>query len=621
MLKKPLAVFLVLAFFAGLLAGCGGGTLTAATPAPEAAQDVSTPAPAAATEIPAPQEPEVDEDENYDTGDASLDNPLNADGIGEKELLVVSFGTSYNNSRRETIGAVEQAMIKAFPEYSVRRAFTSQIIIDHIQRRDGVKIDNLTEALDRAVANGVKELVVQPTHLMNGLEYNDIIEEVARYADSFESIRIGHQLLDTDTDFAIVALAIALPLIEEDDGETAFVFMGHGTEAESNAVYARMQGMFDEGEGNNVFIGTVEAKPGVDDVLAAVQAGSYKRVRLQPLMVVAGDHANNDMAGDEPDSWKSIFTKAGYEVECVLEGLGSNEIIQSLYVEHARNAIDEDYGTGDASLDDPRNADGIGENELLVVSFGTSYNDSRRETIGAIEQALEDAFPEYSLRRGFTSNIIIDHIQRRDGVKIDDINEALDRAVANGVKKLVVQPTHLMNGFEYNDLVDTVAMYADAFESVAIGRPILDTEADFRAVAQAITAATAEYDDGETAIVFMGHGTEAESNAVYAQMQQVLNGMGKTNYYIGTVEAKPSVEDVLEAVKAGNYKRVVLEPLMIVAGDHANNDMAGGEADSWDTLFREAGYEVIPVLRGLGSFTEIQTILAAHAQDAINSLK
>lgn len=281
---------------------------------------------------------------------------------------------------------------------------------------------------------------------------------------------------------------------------------------------------------------------------------------------------------------------------------------------------EENYGTGDASLDDPRNADGIGENELLVVSFGTSFNDSRRLTIGAIEQAMAEAFPEYDVRRGFTSQIIIDHVQRRDGEDIDNITEALDRAVANGVKTLIVQPTHLMAGFEYNDVVDEVAQYADAFDKIVIGRPILDTDADFAAVANIIVEATKQYDDGETAIVFMGHGTEAESNGVYKKMQTVLDGMGKTNYFIGTVEAEPSVEDVLAAVQAGNYKRVVLRPLMIVAGDHANNDMAGGEEDSWNTIFEDAGYEVECVLEGLGQLEAIQQLLVAHAQAAVDSI-
>ena len=282
---------------------------------------------------------------------------------------------------------------------------------------------------------------------------------------------------------------------------------------------------------------------------------------------------------------------------------------------------DENYETGDAALDNPRNQDGIGEKELLVVSFGTSYNDSRRLTVGGIEGALEAAFPDWSVRRGFTSQIIIDHVRSRDGELIDNVEEALDRAIENGVKTLVVQPTHLMDGFEYNDLADALAGYADAFERVALGAPLLATDDDFSRVADAIAEATKEYDDGETAICFMGHGTEAESNAVYAKMQQVLQDKGCTNVFIGTVEATPSVEDVLGMVQAGSYKRVVLEPLMIVAGDHANNDMAGDEEDSWKSVFAGAGYEVLCVLRGLGEMEAIQTLFVEHAQAAIDTLK
>ncbi len=279
---------------------------------------------------------------------------------------------------------------------------------------------------------------------------------------------------------------------------------------------------------------------------------------------------------------------------------------------------EENYQTGDASLDDPRNQDGIGESELLVVSFGTSFNDSRRLTIGAIENALETALPGYSVRRGFTSNIIIDHVRSRDGVQIDDVDAALKRAVDNGVKTLVVQPTHLMDGLEYHDLVDQVGQYADAFEKVCFGKPLLSSDEDFARVEKAIVDWTADYDDGKTAIVFMGHGTEADSNAVYKKLQDKLTADGHEHYYIGTVEATPSLEDVLADVKQGSYERVILEPLMVVAGDHANNDMAGDEADSWKSAFAAEGYEVECLLRGLGENPDIQKLYVEHAQAAID---
>ncbi len=277
----------------------------------------------------------------------------------------------------------------------------------------------------------------------------------------------------------------------------------------------------------------------------------------------------------------------------------------------------ENYETGDASLDDPLNQDGIGEKELLVVSFGTSFNDSRRLTVGAIEKALQEAYPDWSVRRAFTSQIIIDHLAKRDGEIIDNVHDALERAIRNGVKILVVQPTHLMDGFEYNDLKKELAAYADAFDQIVLGDALLTIDRDFDMVAEAIVEATAAYDDGETAVCFMGHGTEAASNGVYAKMQTVLSEAGCEHYYIGTVEAEPSVEDVLESVKAGSYKRAVLRPLMIVAGDHANNDMAGDEADSWKSVFEAAGYEVSCVVEGLGQLPAIRQLIVEHAGEAM----
>ena len=277
---------------------------------------------------------------------------------------------------------------------------------------------------------------------------------------------------------------------------------------------------------------------------------------------------------------------------------------------------EENYNTGDASMDNTRNQDEIGEKELLVVSFGTSYNDSRRLTVGAIENAIENAFPDYSVRRGFTT----DDVKKSDNVSIDNVTEALNRAVDNGVKTLVVQPTHLMNGLEYTDLVNELADNSDAFEQVAVGEPLLTSDDDFKAVISAITDATKEYDDGETAICFMGHGTEADSNAVYQKMQDMLKEEGFDNYYVGTVEATPSCEDVINQVKEGSYKKVVLEPLMIVAGDHANNDMAGDDDDSWKSQFEAAGYEVTCLVRGLGELEPIQQLFVQHAQAAVDSL-
>lgn len=267
--------------------------------------------------------------------------PTNTDAAVKPVMLVVSFGTSYNDSREITIGAIENALKTAFPAYEIRRAFTSQIIIDKLKERDNLAIDNVKEAMDRLVADGVKELVIQPTHVMPGFEYNDIKDEIKTYESKFDSIKFGKAMLETDADFdaMITALTKATESYKADD--TAIVFMGHGTEHEANNVYTKLQEKLNEKQIKNFFIGTVEAAPTLEDVVALCKQAGVKKVVLQPLMIVAGDHANNDMAGDEEDSWKTVFTNEGFEVECVIKGLGELPEIQQLIVEHAKATIGE----------------------------------------------------------------------------------------------------------------------------------------------------------------------------------------------------------------------------------------------------------------------------------------
>lgn len=303
---------------------------------------------------------------------------------------------------------------------------------------------------------------------------------------------------------------------------------------------------------------------------------------------------------------------------------------------------DPDYfgrDTGDASLDDPRNQDEIGENEILVVSFGTSFNDSRVADIKGIEDALQEAYPDWSVRRAFTAQIIINHVQARDGEYIDNMQQALDRAVANEVKNLVIQPTHLMHGAEYDEMVDTVNEYADQFESVQVAEPLLGEvgsdatviNEDKQAVAEAVTAAAvaeAGYDsldaakeDG-AAFVFLGHGTSHTAKVSYSQMQTQMTELGYDNVFIGTVEGEPeetACDAVIEAVSAAGYTKVILRPLMVVAGDHANNDMAGDDADSWKSMFTASGsFENVETqISGLGSIPEIQDLYIAHTAAVI----
>lgn len=438
MKKKTLAMFVALTLTSGLLAGCGNAekatTSTTTEAATETASAVET-SEAATTEVDdqaaadnvaalidaiyvqsrtdetdaqcaaakeawdalTDAQKELVEGENADpdyfgrdTGDASKDDPLNSDEIGENELLVVSFGTSFNDSRVEDIGGIEKALIEANPDWSVRRAFTAQIIINHVQARDGEKIDNVDQALDRAVANGVKNLVVQPTHLMHGAEYDELVEALDNYKDKFETVTVAEPLLGevgsdasvVNDDKAKVAEAITAEAVKtagfdslnaaKEDG-TAFVFMGHGTSHTAKVSYSQMATQMSELGYENVFIGTVEGEPeetACEAVIEAVKEAGYTKVVLRPLMVVAGDHANNDMAGDDEDSWKSMFNASGAfeSVDCQIAGLGGIEAIQQIYVDHTKAAMEE---LGDAAVLSTVSVDAT---ELADGTYSAKFN-------------------------------------------------------------------------------------------------------------------------------------------------------------------------------------------------------------------------------------------------------
>lgn len=304
---------------------------------------------------------------------------------------------------------------------------------------------------------------------------------------------------------------------------------------------------------------------------------------------------------------------------------------------------DPDYfgrDTGDASLDDTRNQDEIGENEILVVSFGTSFNDSRVADVKGIEDALQEAYPDWSVRRAFTAQIIINHVQAREGQCIDNMDQAMERAVANGVKNLIIQPTHLMHGAEYDELMEVVAAYEDQFETLKVAEPLLGEvgddatviNEDKKTVAEALTAEAvkdagyesldAAKEDG-VAFVFMGHGTSHAAKVSYSQMQTQMAELGYDNVFIGTVEGEPeetACEAVIEAASAAGYTKVVLRPLMVVAGDHANNDMAGEDEDSWLSMFNASGkFESVETqVIGLGEIEAIQQMYVEHTADAMN---
>ena len=256
----------------------------------------------------------------------------------KRAILVVSFGTSYSDTRELTIEATEEAFVKAYPDYDIFRAFTAQIIIDKLEERDGIEVDNMQEALERLRGQKYSEVIVQPTLIMNGAEYDEMVAAVEEYEEDFDKIVVGDALLTSHEDYEIVmdALKAQIGDLAEDE---AVVFMGHGTHHFADAAYSAMDLRFKNAGMDNVFVGTVEGYPLFEDVTPRLEEKGINKVRLMPFMLVAGDHASNDMAGDEDDSWKVMLKQQGYAVETYMHGLGELKEIQDLFVAHAEAAM------------------------------------------------------------------------------------------------------------------------------------------------------------------------------------------------------------------------------------------------------------------------------------------
>lgn len=252
---------------------------------------------------------------------------------------------------------------------------------------------------------------------------------------------------------------------------------------------------------------------------------------------------------------------------------------------------------------------------VLAVSFGTSYEASRKAAIESIETALAEAFPDAKVYRAWTSKMIIKKLKKRDGLSIDTVSEAMERMISDGITDVVVQPTHVINGIENDSMTAEVLKYADSFASVRIGTPLLTSEADCKETAEIICKAFPDSGEKE-AVVLMGHGTEHYANTVYAALNYRFRDLGRPDIFVGTVEAYPDLDSILRGVKAFDAKKVVLAPFMIVAGDHATNDLAGAEPDSWLSRFQTEGFQTEVRLKGLGEYPEIQEMFVKHAKEA-----
>ena len=259
----------------------------------------------------------------------------------KKALLVISFGTSYKETREKTIEAIENKLRETFSEYDFYRAFTSRMIIKKLKNRDGLLVDTPLEALEKINKEGYSEVLCQSLHIINGIEYEMTLKEIEEYKNEFDKIELGKPLLTSEDDYdkAITAIVNNSPKLRDDE---ALILMGHGTEHLENSAYVRLDYKFKKKGFNNVFVGTVEGFPLIEDVIEHIKEIGIKKIYLMPFMIVAGDHAQNDMAGDEEDSWKSILEDKGYEVEVILKGLGEFEEIRSIFVEHAFNKIKKD---------------------------------------------------------------------------------------------------------------------------------------------------------------------------------------------------------------------------------------------------------------------------------------
>ncbi|MDO5852655.1 MAG: sirohydrochlorin cobaltochelatase [Thermoplasmata archaeon] len=260
--------------------------------------------------------------------------------MSRKAILVASFGTSYNETRVKTIEAIERQIGETFPGYEIRRAFTSRMIIRKLKERDGLHVDYVTEAMDRLSAEGFEQVIVQPTHIINGEEYDDIVRIVSEHVGRIADLRMGKPLLTTEEDYDNAVEAIRECLVPLAGGRD-LVLMGHGTSHYSNAAYCQLQMKLVGAGLRNVFVTTVEGYPGFGDTVGMMREHGCRGAVTVPFMVVAGDHAQNDMAGDEEDSLKSILASEGFEVECVVRGLGEFAGFRKLFIDHVRHAIEK----------------------------------------------------------------------------------------------------------------------------------------------------------------------------------------------------------------------------------------------------------------------------------------
>ena len=592
-MKKTIALLMALMLTATAAVGCGGGSTQ--TPADAGAADTGATAQAGTTGEEG--QPEQTGQEGSETGTETGTGAPIADGMYQADFNTDSSMFHVNETKDGKgvliVSEGKMTIHVVMPSKNILNLYCGTA--EDAQKEGAELLQPLTEEV--TYSDGTRE------------EVNTFDIPVPYLDKEFDVALIGEKGKWYDHKVSVSNPVSLDELITADSPEEAAATGDAAATGEATA-----EPKADAPEGKDA-----GASSASEEDLKAAQAVAEK---IDAIYVQQWTEETDQMCADAKEAWDALTD----EQKALVEG----------------EFADPDYfgaDTGDASADDPLNGDEIGEKELLVVSFGTSFNSSRAADIGGIEKALQEAYPDWSVRRAFTSQIIINHIQARDGEKIDNVEQALERAAANGVKQLIVQPTHLMHGSEYDELTKAVNSFGEMFESVKVAEPLLgqvgadasEVNADKETVAKAITetaVSEAGFDSLEaaeqdkTAFVFMGHGTSHAAKVTYSQMQAQMEQLGYGNVFIGTVEGEPeetACEAVIEKVKAAGYTKIVLRPLMVVAGDHANNDMAGEDADSWLSMFKAAGFEKVDTqIAGMGSIAAVQKIYVEHSGEVVN---
>ncbi len=231
---------------------------------------------------------------------------------------------------------------------------------------------------------------------------------------------------------------------------------------------------------------------------------------------------------------------------------------------------------------------------ILVTSFGTSHKDTREKCLDVIENEVREKYGNEKVERAYTSGVIRRIVEKKEGIHIYDQKEGLEALKNKGYDEIITMSLHILGGIEYSKLSN---------EYGKVTQPLLTTDEDYRKIVN-----NEKFNDleGNDAIIFMGHGSESAADVTYQRLQEEYIKAGKNNIFIATVEGKVTIEDVIEKLKKTDYKKILLKPFMIVAGDHAKNDMASDEEDSWKTVLQNEGYEVTPVLKGMGEYKFIR---------------